>query len=89
MVRNCTGDEGRPFEVGNQVLVSSHRKPLSSKARVVSIAESRDKIPAGMVERGERKRTAAEVSKAAEDANKSPGLSAGKSAVPSGPLDVF
>jgi hypothetical protein len=44
MVRNCTGDEGRPFEVGNQVLVSSHRKPLSSKAMVVSIAESRDKF---------------------------------------------
>jgi hypothetical protein len=38
-VRNCTGDEGRPFEVGNQVLVSSHRKLLSSKAMVVSIAE--------------------------------------------------
>jgi hypothetical protein len=38
-VRNCTGDEGRPFEVGNQVLVSSHRKLLLSKAMVVSIAE--------------------------------------------------
>jgi hypothetical protein len=37
-VRNCTGDEGRPFEVGNQVLVSSHRKLLSSKVMVVSIA---------------------------------------------------
>ena len=23
-VRNCMGDEGRPFEVGNQVLISSH-----------------------------------------------------------------
>jgi hypothetical protein len=30
-VRNCTGDEGRPFEVGNQVLISSHRKLLLSK----------------------------------------------------------
>jgi len=39
LVRNCTGDEGRPFEVDNQVLVSSHRKLLSSKAMVVSIAE--------------------------------------------------
>jgi hypothetical protein len=29
-VRNCTRDEGRSFEVGNQVLISSHRK--SSKA---------------------------------------------------------
>jgi len=63
-MRNCTGDEGRPFEVGNQVLVSSHRKLRSSKAMVVSVAESRDKISAGKVERGERKRTAAEVSKA-------------------------
>jgi hypothetical protein len=31
-VRNCTGDEGRSFEVGNQVLISSHRKLLSSTA---------------------------------------------------------
>jgi len=35
-VRNCTRDEGGPFEVGNQVLISSHRKLLSSKAMVVS-----------------------------------------------------
>jgi hypothetical protein len=32
-------DEGGPFEVGNQVLVSSHRKLLSSKAMVVNVAE--------------------------------------------------
>jgi len=38
-MRNCTGDEGRPFEVGNQVLILNHRKPLSSKATVVSVAE--------------------------------------------------
>jgi hypothetical protein len=38
-MRNCTGDEGRPFEVGHQVLVSSHRKLRSSKAMVVSVAE--------------------------------------------------
>ena len=38
-VRNCTRDEGRSFEVGNQVLISSHRKPLSSKAMVVNVAE--------------------------------------------------
>src|SRR5437588_472764 len=31
--------EGGPFEVGNQVLISSHRKLLSSKAMVVSVAE--------------------------------------------------
>ena len=28
-----------PFEVGNQVLISSHRKLLSSKAMVVNVAE--------------------------------------------------
>ena len=38
-VRNCTRDEGRSFEVGNQVLISSHRKLLSSKATVVNVAE--------------------------------------------------
>jgi hypothetical protein len=31
-MRNCTRDEGWPFEVGNQVLISSHRKLLSSKS---------------------------------------------------------
>jgi hypothetical protein len=39
-VRNCMRDEGGPFEVGNQVLISSHRKLLSSKAMVVSVAET-------------------------------------------------
>jgi hypothetical protein len=39
-VRNCAGDEGGPFEIGNQVLISSHRKLLSSKAMVVSVAET-------------------------------------------------
>jgi hypothetical protein len=38
-VRNCTSDEGRPFEAGNQVLISSHRKLLLSKAMVVNLAE--------------------------------------------------
>jgi DNA invertase Pin-like site-specific DNA recombinase len=38
-LRNCTKDEGRPFEVGNQVLISSHRKLLLSKAMVVNVAE--------------------------------------------------
>jgi hypothetical protein len=38
-LRNCTRDEGRPFEFGSQVLVSSHRKLLSSKATVVNVAE--------------------------------------------------
>ncbi|HWN49181.1 MAG TPA: hypothetical protein VNO18_05015 [Xanthobacteraceae bacterium] len=39
-VRNCMRDGGRPFEVGNQVLISSHRKLLTSKAMVVSVAET-------------------------------------------------
>jgi hypothetical protein len=39
-MRNCTRDEGRSFEVGNQVLISSHRKLLSSKAMVVNVAET-------------------------------------------------
>ena len=38
-LRNCTRDEGRSFEVGDQVLISSHRKLLSSKVMVVSVAE--------------------------------------------------
>jgi hypothetical protein len=38
-IRNCTRDEGGPFEVGNQVLISSRRKLLSSKAMVVNVAE--------------------------------------------------
>jgi hypothetical protein len=47
------------------VLISSHRKLLSTKAMVVNVAEkSGHMISAGKVERGERKRTADEVSKA-------------------------
>jgi hypothetical protein len=36
---NCTGDGGGPFEFDNQVLISSHRKLLWTKAMVVSVAE--------------------------------------------------
>ena len=39
-VRNCTRDEGGPFEIGNQVLISSHRKLLLSKSMVVNVAET-------------------------------------------------
>jgi hypothetical protein len=39
-MRNCTRDGGGPFEVGNQVLISSHRKLLRSKAVVVNVAET-------------------------------------------------
>jgi hypothetical protein len=38
-LRNCTRDEGRPFEFGSQVLISSHRKLLSAKVTVVNVAE--------------------------------------------------
>jgi len=38
-MRNCTGDEGGSFEFDNQVLISSHRKLLWSKAMVVNVAE--------------------------------------------------
>ena len=41
-VRNCTGDEGGPFEVDNQLLISSHRKLPWSKATVVNVAEKSD-----------------------------------------------
>ena len=42
-VRNCTRDEGGPFEVGNQVLISNHRKLLLSKAMVVNVAEKSER----------------------------------------------
>ena len=38
-LRNCMKDEGGPLGFGNQVLISSHRKLLRSKAVVVSVAE--------------------------------------------------
>jgi hypothetical protein len=37
-MRNCTRDEGRSFEVGNQVLISNHRKLLCPKGTVVNVA---------------------------------------------------
>jgi hypothetical protein len=44
-MRNYTGDEGRSFEFDNQVLISSHRKLLWSKARVVNVAEKAGQDP--------------------------------------------
>jgi hypothetical protein len=38
-MRNCSRDEGVPFEFGNQVLISNRRKLLWSKATVVNVAE--------------------------------------------------
>ena len=67
-MRNCTTGEGRPFEVDNQVLISSHRKLLSSKAMVVNVAVNVGRISRRVrVERGERKQTADEVSKSGLD----------------------
>jgi hypothetical protein len=39
---NHTRDEGGPFEFGNKVLISSHRKLPRSRAVVVSVAKRRD-----------------------------------------------
>ena len=44
-VRNCTRDEGGPFGIGHQGLISSHRKLLLSKAMVVSVAETAGRDP--------------------------------------------
>ena len=44
-IRNCMRDEGGPFEIGNQVLISSHRKLLLPKAMVVSVAETAGRDP--------------------------------------------
>jgi len=63
-MRNCMGDEGGPFEFGNQVLISNHRELLWSKAPVVNVAEKSEQDFDSVIERGERKRTAVEVSKA-------------------------
>ena len=43
-VRNCTRDEGGPFEVGNHGPISSRCKLLRSKAVVVSVAETSTEI---------------------------------------------
>ena len=64
-MRNCTGDEGGPFGFGDQVV-----DPKPPRAAVVK-SHGRERrgnvgtmIPAGTIERGERKRTASEASKA-------------------------
>ena len=53
-----------PSNGGKSVLSVDHRKLLWSKATVVGgRGKSQTRSPAGMIERGERKRTAVEVSK--------------------------
>src|SRR6185295_5565637 len=63
-LRNCTGDEGGPFGYDDQVVDPMPPRAAAVKSRG---GERRGKagtmIRAGMVERGERKRTAAEASK--------------------------
>ena len=64
-VRNCTRDEGRPFGFGDQVADPNPPRAAAVKSRG---GERRGNvgtmIPAGKVERGERKQTASEASKA-------------------------
>jgi len=63
-LRNCTGDEGRSFGFGDQVA-----DPKPPQAAVVKshggerCGNVGTKIPAGTIERGERKQTASEASK--------------------------
>jgi len=63
--RNCTGDEGGPFGFGDQVADPTPPRAAVAKSQG---RERRGNVgpmsPAGMVERGERKRTASEASKA-------------------------
>jgi hypothetical protein len=61
--RNCTRDEGGPFEFGDQEPISSHRKLLRAKAVVVRSPLST--VSAEILSRRfHNERTAAEVSKA-------------------------
>ena len=64
-VRNCTRDEGRPFGFGDQVADPKPPRAAAVKSRG---GERRGNvgtmIPSGKVERGERKQTASEASKA-------------------------
>ena len=64
-VRNCTKDEGRPFGFGDQVADPKPPRAAAVKSRG---GERRGNvgamIPTGTIERGERKRTASEASKA-------------------------
>jgi hypothetical protein len=64
-LRNCTRDEGRPFGFGDQVA-----DPKPPQAAIVKsdggerCGKVGAMIPAGTIERGERKQTASEASKA-------------------------
>jgi hypothetical protein len=59
-----TRDEGGPLDAGSQVQASNHCKPLPLRAVVVSVAANGGANPIRCVfRRGERKRTADDVSK--------------------------
>jgi hypothetical protein len=63
-VWSFTEDEGGPLDAGSQVQASNHCKLLPLRAVVVSVAaKGGTTIPSGVVRRGERKRTADDVSK--------------------------
>ena len=64
-LRNCTGDEGGPFGFGDQVADPKLPQAAAVKSRGGErCGKVGTMIPAGMVERGERKQTVGEVSKA-------------------------
>src|SRR3954468_13526702 len=61
---SCTRDEGWPLEVRSQVPASNPCKLRPSRAAVVSVAaKGGTSVPSGTIRRGERKRTADDVSK--------------------------
>ena len=64
-LRNCTGDEGGPFGFGDQVADPKPPRAAAVKSRGGERRGNvRAMIPTGTIERGERKRTATEASKA-------------------------
>jgi hypothetical protein len=61
---SCTRDEGRPLEVCSQVPASNPCKLRPLRVTVVSVAAKGGiSVPSGTIRRGERKRTADDVSK--------------------------
>ena len=63
-VRCCARDGGRSSGAGRQGKAPNHRKLRRSRAVVVSVAEKAGMISSGVAQRGERKQTADDVSKA-------------------------
>src|SRR5262245_32984832 len=63
VARNCTRDEGRPFGFGDQVADPKPPRAAAVKSRGGERrGNARTMIPAGKIERGERKQTASEAS---------------------------